>query len=55
MANRREILPELLKLPARERWRGVRRRLLCHPDEASNASGWKDLGQLRISEAGTGF
>ncbi len=27
----------------------------CHPDEASNASGWKDLGQLRISEAGTGF
>jgi hypothetical protein len=28
---------------------------LCHPDEASNASGRKDLGQLRASEAGTGF
>jgi len=28
---------------------------LRHPDEASNASGWKDLGQLRVSEAGTGF
>ncbi|HMD03660.1 MAG TPA: hypothetical protein VKG68_00195 [Candidatus Binatus sp.] len=28
---------------------------LCHPDEASNASGWKDLGQLRVSEAGSGF
>jgi hypothetical protein len=28
---------------------------VCHPDEASNVSGWKDLGQLRDSEAGTGF
>jgi hypothetical protein len=28
---------------------------LCHPDEASDASGWKDLGQLRASEAGSGF
>jgi hypothetical protein len=27
----------------------------CHPDEASIASGWKDLGQLRFSEAGSGF
>jgi hypothetical protein len=26
-----------------------------HPDEASNASGRKDLGQLRASEAGSGF
>src|SRR5258708_3510861 len=29
--------------------------LSCHPDEASNASGWKDLGELRVSEAGSGF
>jgi hypothetical protein len=36
-------------------YEGMRRHLLCHPDEASNASGWKDLGQLRVSEAGTGF
>jgi hypothetical protein len=28
--------------------------LVCHPDEASNASGRKDLGQLRAREAGTG-
>jgi hypothetical protein len=28
---------------------------VCHPDEASNASGRKDLGQLRVSEAGSGF
>jgi hypothetical protein len=28
--------------------------LICHPDEASDASGRKDLGQLRDSEAGTG-
>jgi hypothetical protein len=28
---------------------------LCHPDEASNASGWKDLGQRRASAAGSGF
>jgi hypothetical protein len=28
---------------------------LCHPDEASNASGWKDLGQLRARQAGSGF
>jgi hypothetical protein len=27
----------------------------CHPDKVSNASGRKDLGQLRASEAGTGF
>ena len=27
----------------------------CHPDEASDVSGWKDLGQLRASEAGTGL
>ena len=27
---------------------------LCHPDEASNASGWKDLGQRRVSVAGSG-
>jgi hypothetical protein len=27
----------------------------CHPDEVSNANGRKDLGQLRASEAGTGF
>jgi hypothetical protein len=31
------------------------RRPFCHPDEASDASGRKDLGQLRDSEAGTGF
>ena len=30
-------------------------RPLCHPDEASDASGRKDFGQLRASEAGTGF
>jgi hypothetical protein len=29
--------------------------IICHPEEASNASGRKDLGQLRASEAGTGF
>jgi hypothetical protein len=34
---------------------GQRRVLVCHPDEASNASGRKDLGQLRASEAGSGF
>jgi hypothetical protein len=28
---------------------------ICHPEEASDASGWKDLGQLRASEAGSGF
>jgi hypothetical protein len=28
---------------------------ICHPDEASIASGWKDLRQLRVSEAGSGF
>jgi hypothetical protein len=28
---------------------------ICHPDEASDASGWKDLGQLRASGAGSGF
>jgi len=28
---------------------------VCHPDETSNASDRKDLGQLRASEAGTGF
>jgi hypothetical protein len=27
----------------------------CHPDDPSIARGWKDLGQLRVSEAGTGF
>jgi len=26
----------------------------CHPDKASNASGRKDLGQLRASGAGSG-
>jgi len=29
--------------------------IVCHPDEASTASGWKDLGLLRASEAGTGL
>jgi hypothetical protein len=29
--------------------------LVCHPDRVSNASGRKDLGQLRASEAGSGF
>jgi len=29
--------------------------VFCHPDEASNASSRKDLGQLRASEAGSGF
>jgi hypothetical protein len=29
--------------------------LFCHPDEASAASGWKDLGQRRASAAGSGF
>jgi hypothetical protein len=29
--------------------------LLCHPDGGSNATGWKDLGQLRGREAGSGF
>jgi hypothetical protein len=29
--------------------------ITCHPDEASNASDRKDLGQLRDSEAGSGF
>jgi hypothetical protein len=28
---------------------------VCHPEEASNASGRKDLGQLRVSKAGSGF
>jgi hypothetical protein len=28
---------------------------VCHPDEASNASGRKDLGQRRVSAAGSGF
>jgi hypothetical protein len=27
----------------------------CHPDEASNASGRKDLGQRGVSGAGSGF
>jgi hypothetical protein len=27
----------------------------CHPDEASIASGWKDLGQRGVSTAGSGF
>jgi hypothetical protein len=27
----------------------------CHPDEASIASGWKDLGQRGASTAGSGF
>src|SRR5271154_3967545 len=27
----------------------------CHPDGGSNATGWKDLEQLRASEAGSGF
>jgi hypothetical protein len=27
----------------------------CHPDDPSIARGWKDLGQLRASEAGSGF
>jgi hypothetical protein len=27
---------------------------LCHPDEASNASGRKDLGQRGVSAAGSG-
>jgi len=29
--------------------------VLCHPDEASNASGRKDLGQRGVSAAGSGF
>ena len=29
--------------------------LICHPDRTSNASGRKDLGQLRVSEAGSGL
>jgi hypothetical protein len=29
--------------------------VLCHPDDPSIARGGKDLGQLRGSEAGTGF
>jgi hypothetical protein len=37
--------------PLRER----RERNFCHPDEASNASGWKDLGQRGVSAAGSGF
>jgi hypothetical protein len=28
---------------------------MCHPDQASDASVWKDLGQPRASEAGSGF
>ena len=31
-----------------------RTHLFCHPDEASNASGWKDLGQRGASAAGSG-
>ncbi len=31
-----------------------RRHLFCHPDEASIASGWKDLGQRGASAAGSG-
>jgi hypothetical protein len=27
----------------------------CHPDGASIASGWKDLGQRGMSTAGSGF
>jgi hypothetical protein len=30
-------------------------RVFCHPDEASDASGRKDLGQRRVSAAGSGF
>jgi hypothetical protein len=30
-------------------------RILCHPDDPSSAMGGTDLGQLRASEAGTGF
>jgi hypothetical protein len=30
-------------------------RSFCHPDGASNASGWKDLGKQRASAAGSGF
>jgi hypothetical protein len=33
----------------------IRRGGFCHPDKASNASGRKDLGQLRATEAGTGL
>src|ERR1700691_455875 len=29
--------------------------VLCHPDEASNAGGRKDLGQRGVSAAGSGF
>jgi len=28
---------------------------LCHPDDLSNARGGMDLGQLRVSAAGSGF
>ena len=34
--------------------KGVPARCLCHPDEASNASGRKDLGQRGASTAGSG-
>ena len=27
----------------------------CHPDDGSVSDGRKDLGQLRVSEAGSGF
>ena len=52
-------------VPARARKKGLGVRFLdhsetravsflCRPDEASNASGWKDLGQRRVSAAGSG-
>jgi hypothetical protein len=31
------------------------REIPCHPDEASIASGRKDLGLHRVSDAGSGF
>src|SRR5271170_6074072 len=33
----------------------VQATVACHPDEVSNASGWKDLGQRGVSAAGSGF
>jgi hypothetical protein len=30
-------------------------RNICHPDEESNESGWKDLGQRGERAAGSGF
>ena len=45
----------MVRITANSRFQGRPALLIGHPDEASNASGRKDLGQLRASAAGSGF